>query len=94
MTTNANSLGIMQCPNSELAETCLLFAQKWDDYEQLAGDQNKPEIADALQAGITWLEVTASAIKHGKVLNMIERNELRIMIKYTEKLAASQLIFE
>lgn len=92
-TTAPGGQSIMDCPNSELADICITFARKWDDYEQLAKDREKQNFAHELNAVIGHLETTASRVNLGCVLSMEERNELRSAIKHTEERIVAELIF-
>ncbi len=89
----ANNFSIMDAPQKDLVKICLTFIERFDNYRQQADDQGRPELAADLGVKIEYLDDLIRQIKQGRELTPAERNNLRMTIKFTEKLVASELFF-
>lgn len=83
-----NGVGIMNCPLENLKQTCLEFMISFDDYQQMAGDNNNNEASMYFDEAYSTIEKAFHHLKQGGVLSLKSRNQLRLVIKYAEKYAA------
>jgi hypothetical protein len=88
-----NSFGIMDAPLNEIPEICAAFIRRFDDYQQMAFDQGKHEFVDELAHAINKLEYLIVRINKTRCISPEERNDIRMTVKFTEKMAAGDLDF-
>ena len=89
----ANSFGIMDAPLSEIPGICVAFIRRFDDYHQLAFEQGKHDFSNELEHSMNELYSFADKVNQGQPLSPSDRNDIRMTIKFTEKMAAGELIF-
>lgn len=83
----------MDAPLTEIPGICDEFCRRFDDYQQLAGEQGKHDLVDTLENAMNELSDLSNKVRKGHTLSDPERNGLRMTIKFTEKLVAGELIF-
>ena len=88
---NFNGISIMDCSLIKLRTIVCKALQRFDDYQQICADKGKNEILDFFVDSYNELEEVFFHLKEGGLLSLKTRNEIRILIKETEKLAVSEL---
>lgn len=84
-------ISIMDCSIYDLKKICVESLQRFDNYQQLSEDQGKNEILDFFVDSYNELEEVFFHLKEGGLLSLKTRNEIRMLIKETEKHASSEL---
>lgn len=88
---NFEGQGIMDCSIDKLKEICLRFLQRMDDFQQLAGDKEKDDIAEEFTQLYHALEGAVLFIRDsGNDLTKDTRNQIRLVIKHSERLAVTE----
>lgn len=82
---------IMESTTPELKQMMLGFMSSFDDYSQIAYDQNKPELCEYFSDEFNKLDHHYHSISDTQIVSESQRNEIRLIVKYTEKLAQSEL---
>ena len=85
-------ISIMDCSNYDLKKICVEALQRFDDYQQIFADKGKNEMVQFFVDLYDELEEVFFHLKEGGLLSLNTRNEIRLLIKETEKLAASEMI--
>jgi rubrerythrin len=83
--------GIMQCSIADLKNTIEETMIRFDNYQQIFSDINKPLLVDYFSKAYDEIEKTYFSIKNTATLNNHSRNELRMLIKYAEKRANHEI---
>lgn len=86
---NFNGISIMNCPLPELKDICSQSLRRLDDHQQLAGDLKNLEALDYFTDAYDELDIAYQHLDEGGVLSLRSRNEMRLIIKGAEKLAAT-----
>lgn len=88
---NFNGISIMDCSLEKLRTICAESLQRFDNYQQISADKGKNEIVDFFVSSYNELEKVFFYLKEGGLLSLKTRNEIRMLIKETEKYASSEL---
>ena len=89
-TSNNNSkTSIMNFPFAELISTSKVFLSRFDDYQQMCVDKEKNEMTQFFVDSYNQLEAIIFNLKAEDVTDEI-RNEIRAIVKDTEKMACVQ----
>ena len=84
-------ISIMDCSLIKLRTIVCKALQRFDDYQQICADKGKNEILDFFVDSYNELEEVFFHLKEGGLLSLKTRNEIRMLIKETEKYALSEL---
>lgn len=88
---NFNGISIMDCSLIKLRTICAEALQRFDNYQQICADKGKNEIVQFFVDSYNDLEKVFFHLKEGGLLSLKTRNEIRMLIKETEKYASSEL---
>ncbi len=87
MKIKTNIPSIMHSTSDELKEICGRFLTRFDDFQQIAGNNKKFEMIQYFADSYDKLEEFFFQLKEGLFLES-SRNRLRMLIKETEKMAS------
>ena len=88
---NFDGISIIDCSPAKLTTICSEALKRFDDYQQIAGDQGKNEVLNYFVNCYDEMEEVFFHLKEGGLLSLSTRNEIRMLIKCAEKCAASEL---
>lgn len=86
-TFNKDSIFVMDCTFEKLTEICKDFLQKIDDYTQMAGEKENESLVGYFVQSYHELEAVYFHLKEGCLVTSKCRNEIRMLIKESEKMA-------
>lgn len=82
---------IMESTTSELKQLMLRYMSRFDDYIQIAYDEEKPDLGEYFSNEYNKLDHHYRSISDTQTVSAIQRNEIRMIVKYTERLACTEL---
>jgi len=85
---------IMNCTREKLKDICSSFLTKIDDFQQLSANAGNNDAVDFFVNSYNEIEKAYFHLKMGGLLSSQSRNELRLIIKESEKMASVQLDME
>ena len=85
---------IMNCTRKKLMDICSSFLTRTDDYQQLSANAGNNELVEYFVDSYNEMEKAYFHLKMGGLLSNQSRNELRLLIKESEKMASGQLDME
>ena len=85
---------IMNCTREKLKDICSSFLTRIDDFQQLSANAGNNELLDFFVNSYNEIEKAYFHLKMGGLLSNQSRNELRSIIKESEKMASVQLDME
>jgi len=91
MTTSTTFPTIMDSPTPELKQIILHYLSRFDDYIQMACDQQNPELGEYFDHEFSQLEQHYHSISDTQTVSESQRNSIRMICKYTERLAQTDL---
>lgn len=81
----------MDCSTDELLKIVNRYLQRFDDYQQIFADKNRIGMKSYFVEAYNKLEPFHFSIKNNETIEAKDRNNIRLIIKYAEKLAQSEL---
>ncbi len=82
----------MDCDLAEAKKTCSLFMQKFDDYQQKASDAGRKDLIPYFVEAYNLLDKYYHSLTDENALTIDIRNDIRMTIKFTQRLAGSELL--
>ena len=82
---------IMDSSTPELKQIMLRFLARFDDYTQMACDQESPELEEYFADAVNQLDQLYHSIDDTTEVSETQRNKIRMICKYTERLAQTDL---
>lgn len=84
----------MDCSSTQVKQICYHFMQKFDNYQQVATDEKRPDVLDSINDAYSFLDGIYHNIKGKTMISTEVRNEIRSTIKFTDRLVASELLLK